>query len=43
MLLKEAFHFKMLLCGKNALKENTVHKFIPYYVRELPYNPVQLL
>jgi hypothetical protein len=35
ILLKEAFNFYMLLCGKNALKQKTVHSPIAYYVHVL--------
>jgi hypothetical protein len=38
MMLKEALNIYVLICGKNALKQTTVHSFINCCVHVLPNN-----
>jgi hypothetical protein len=38
MLLKEAFNFYMLLCGRNALKQKYFHSSAAFYLHVLQYN-----
>jgi hypothetical protein len=41
ILLMEVFAFYVLLCGNNALKQETVHSSMTCYVHVIVYNTVR--